>query len=61
MPITAPAPALAKECPPGLRDTPLGWVAAAGEAGLHEDGMVALFTSAQRDINRRHGETEDVG
>ncbi len=54
-----------------LRRTLLGWLAAAGAAGLDEDGMVALFTSALRDFHeRRHrpadradaagGETEGV-
>jgi hypothetical protein len=71
MPITAPAPAPTKQRPPGLRNTPLGWLTAASAAGLDEDGMVALFTSAPRDIHKRRGapadradaasgETEDV-
>ena len=30
----------------GLRGTLLGWLASADAAGLDEDGMVALFTSA---------------
>ena len=34
----------------GLRRSMLGWLASAGEAGLDEDGMVALFTSALRDF-----------
>ncbi len=37
----------------GLRRTLLGWLASAGEAGLDEDGMVALFTSALRDFRER--------
>lgn len=34
----------------GLRRSMLGWLATAEEAGLDEDGMVALFTSALRDF-----------
>jgi GntR family transcriptional regulator len=37
----------------GLRKALLGWLAAAGAAGLDEDGMVALFTSALRDFRKR--------
>jgi len=33
----------------------LGWLASAGAAGLDEDGMVALFTSALRDFRDRRG------
>jgi GntR family transcriptional regulator len=55
----------------GLRKTLLGWLAEAAEAGLNEDGMVALFTSALRDFHERRsgpgahggaasGETEGV-
>jgi len=55
----------------GLRKALLGWLAAAGAAGLDEDGMVALFTSALRDFHERRrgsrarggaasGETEGV-
>jgi GntR family transcriptional regulator len=33
----------------------LGWLATAGEAGLDEDGIVALFTSALRDFRERRG------
>ena len=55
----------------GLRKALLGWLAAAGTAGLDEDGMVALFTSALRDFHDRRagsaarrdaagGETEGV-
>ena len=36
-----------------LRKSMLGWLAAAGSAGLDEDGMVALFTSALRDFHER--------
>ena len=39
----------------GLRKALLGWLAAAGAAGLDEDGMVALFTSALRDFHERRG------
>jgi GntR family transcriptional regulator len=39
----------------GLRRSLLGWLAAAGEAGLDEDGMVALFTSALRDFRAGAG------
>jgi GntR family transcriptional regulator len=37
----------------GLRKSLLGWLAAADEAGLDENGMVALFTSALRDFHER--------
>src|SRR6266511_3192527 len=54
-----------------LRKALLGWLAAAGAAGLDEDGMVALFTSTLRDFHERRsgsrtrggaasGETEGV-
>jgi GntR family transcriptional regulator len=33
----------------------LGWLSAAEQAGLDEDGMVALFTSALRDFHERRG------
>jgi GntR family transcriptional regulator len=40
----------------GLRKALLGWLNTAGEAGLDEDGVVALFTSALRDFyERRNG------
>jgi GntR family transcriptional regulator len=40
----------------GLRKALLGWLAAADAAGLDQDGMVALFTSALQDfLNRRGG------
>jgi len=39
----------------GLRTSLLGWLAAADEAGLDENGMVALFTSALRDFHERRG------
>ena len=37
----------------GLRKALLGWLTAADGAGLDEDGMVALFTSALRDFHER--------
>ncbi len=43
----------------GLRKALLGWLAAAGAAGLDEDGMVALFTSALRDFYKRRGGPAD--
>jgi DNA-binding transcriptional regulator YhcF (GntR family) len=39
----------------GLRRTLLGWLASADAAGLDEDGMVALFTSALRDFHQGRG------
>ena len=59
MHITAPARALTKERPPGLHNALPGWLAAAGAAGLGEDGMVALFTGTLRGIDKR-GETKGV-
>jgi GntR family transcriptional regulator len=55
----------------GLRKTLLGWLTTADGAGLDEDGIVALFTSALRDFYERRsgsrtrggaasGETEGV-
>jgi GntR family transcriptional regulator len=55
----------------GLRKSLLGWLAGADAAGLDEDGIVALFTSALRDFYERRdgtghhrgaasGETEGV-
>ena len=38
-----------------LRKALLGWLAAADSAGLDENGMVALFTSALRDFHERRG------
>jgi GntR family transcriptional regulator len=43
-----------------LRRSFLVWLATAGEAGLDEDGVVALVTSALRDFGERPGETEGV-
>jgi hypothetical protein len=37
MPITSPAPALTKERPPGLRNSPPGWLAAGAASGETED------------------------
>jgi GntR family transcriptional regulator len=43
----------------GLRKALLGWLAAADETGLDEDGIVALFTSVLRDFhNRRAGQPD---
>ncbi len=39
----------------GLRRSLLGWLASAEAAGLDEDGMVALFSSALRDFFNRRG------
>jgi GntR family transcriptional regulator len=41
----------------GLRKTLLGWLTTADAAGLDEDGIVALFTSALRDFHERRGGT----
>ena len=38
-----------------LRRALLGWLASADAAGLDEDGIVALFTSALRDFHERRG------
>ena len=38
----------------GLRRSMLGWLASAETAGLDEDGIVALFTSALRDFFKGH-------
>jgi GntR family transcriptional regulator len=38
-----------------LRRSLLGWLASADAAGLDEDGMVALFTTALRDFRDRRG------
>jgi GntR family transcriptional regulator len=37
----------------GLRRSLLGWLVTADTAGLDEDGIVALFTSALRDLRER--------
>ena len=45
-----------------LRKTLLGWLTAADGAGLDEDGIVALFTSALRDFyERRPGQPDSGG
>jgi GntR family transcriptional regulator len=44
----------------GLRKALLGWLTAADEGGLDEDGMVALFTSALRDFHERRGGANGV-
>ena len=43
-----------------LRRSLLLWLATAGAAGLDQDGIVALVTSALRDLGERRGETEGV-
>jgi GntR family transcriptional regulator len=45
----------------GLRKTLLGWLDAADAAGLDEDGVVALFTSALRDFYKRRADRADLG
>ncbi len=45
----------------GLRRSLSGWLAAADGAGLDQDGMVALFTSALRDFHDRRGGSGDRG
>ena len=42
----------------GLRKALLGWLTAADAAGLDEDGIVALFTSALRDFHKGRGPAE---
>jgi GntR family transcriptional regulator len=43
----------------GLHKSLLSWLTAAGAAGLDQDGMVALFTSALRDFHERRGGAGD--
>src|ERR1022692_1045018 len=43
----------------GLRRSLLGWLATADAAGLDEDGIVALFTSARRDFHERRSDSGD--
>jgi GntR family transcriptional regulator len=43
----------------GLHKSLLGWLTTAEAAGLDQDGMVALFTSALRDFHERRGGTGD--
>jgi DNA-binding transcriptional regulator YhcF (GntR family) len=45
----------------GLRKTLLVWLEAADTAGLDEDGVVALFTSALRDFYKRRADRPDGG
>jgi GntR family transcriptional regulator len=45
----------------GLRRSLAGWLATANAAGLDEDGIVALFTSALRDFYERRGSGERRG
>ena len=44
-----------------LRKTLLGWLDTADAAGLDEDGVVALFTSALRDFYKRRADQADPG
>ncbi len=44
----------------GLRRSLLGWLATADSAGLDEDGIVALFSSALRDFRERRGRAIDA-
>ena len=44
-----------------LRKALLGWLAAADTAGLDENGMVALFTSALRDFHERRSGSRTRG
>jgi GntR family transcriptional regulator len=44
-----------------LRRSLLGWLSAADGAGLDENGMVALFTSALRDFHERRGGSRTRG
>jgi len=43
----------------GLHKSLLGWLTTADAAGLDQDGIVALFTSALRDFYKRRGGTGD--
>src|SRR5215831_4184691 len=43
----------------GLHKSLLGWLTAADAAGLDQDGIVALITSALRDFHERRGGTGD--
>jgi GntR family transcriptional regulator len=42
----------------GLRRALLGWLSTADEAGLDEDGIVALFTSTLRDFHDRRSASD---
>jgi GntR family transcriptional regulator len=44
-----------------LRRSLLGWLTAAGAAGLDEDGLVALFASALQDFRERRGGSAERG
>jgi GntR family transcriptional regulator len=44
-----------------LRRSLVGWLATADAAGLDENGMVALFTSALRDFHHRRGQAPEPG
>jgi GntR family transcriptional regulator len=44
----------------GLRRTLLSWLSSATAAGLDEDGIVALFTSALRDYRVRPGDSRSA-
>ena len=45
----------------GLRRTLLGWLASADQAGLDEDGIVALFTSGLRDFFKSRPRRDERG
>jgi GntR family transcriptional regulator len=45
----------------GLRRTLLGWLASADQAGLDEDGIVALFTSGLRDFFKGRPAADSAG
>jgi GntR family transcriptional regulator len=45
----------------GLRRSLLGWLTTADTAGLDEDGIVALFTSALRDFHERRSGSRSRG
>jgi GntR family transcriptional regulator len=45
----------------GLRRSLIGWLAAANTAGLDDDGIVALFTSALRDFQHGRSGARDRG
>jgi GntR family transcriptional regulator len=45
----------------GLHKSLLGWLTTADEAGLDEDGIVALFTSALRDFYKGRGGSRTHG
>ena len=45
----------------GLHKSLLGWLTTADAAGLDEDGMVALFTSALRDFHERRSGSRTRG